>query len=75
MKETKRKPHHNRRTQVYDLLDKCLLLGKTSHYEMQRFVKRATGIAPSPKLIVKWKRSRNLHLRNQNARSIRLITN
>ena len=68
MKENKYKPHHNRRTQVYNLLDKCLLLGKTSHYEMQMFVTRITGIAPSPKLIVKWKRSRHLRVieRNQN---------
>ena len=66
MQKLKRKPHHNRRTKVYNLLDRCLLLGKTSHYEMQRFVKHVTGRAPSPKLIVKWKRSRNLHLRQQN---------
>ena len=54
------KPHHERRQKVYQLLDQAWNLSKTTQYQMQRFVEAKTGLKPSPKLIVKWKRLRNL---------------
>ena len=54
------RPHHERRQKVYQLLDQAWKLSKTTQYQMQRFVEKETGKKPSPKLIVKWKRSRQL---------------
>lgn len=59
------KPHHERREKVFQLLDMAWNLSKTTQYQMQRFVERETGLKPSPKLIVKWKRSRNLTVFNR----------
>jgi hypothetical protein len=54
------KPHHERRQKVYQLLDQAWKWGKTTQYQMQKFVEKHTGLKPSPKLIVKWKRSRQI---------------
>ena len=54
------KPHHERRQKVYQLLDQAWKYQKTTQYQMQRFVEKQTGKKPSPKLIVKWKRSRQI---------------
>lgn len=58
----KLKPHHWRRSTVFKLLDKCWLENKTTQYEMKKYVKQETGLTPSPKLIVEWKKSRNITL-------------
>ena len=60
--QNKLRPHHWRRKEVFTLLDECSTLGKTTQYQMQRYVERKTGQKPSPKLIVQWKNKRNIPL-------------
>ena len=55
-----KRPHHERRQKVYHLLDQAWDSSKTTQYQLQRFVEKRTGLKPSPKLIVKWKRERDL---------------
>ena len=62
--KSKCKPHASRREKVFDLLDRCWGK-KRSQYELQNYVKKQTGKKPSPKLIVKWKKARNIPLRQR----------
>ena len=57
-------PHASRREKVFDLLDRCWGK-KRSQYELQNYVRKQTGKKPSPKLIVKWKKARNIPLRQR----------
>ena len=61
----KNRPHHERRQKVYKLLDEAWNSSKTTQYQLQRFVEKRTGLKPSPKLIVKWKRERDLPIFNR----------
>ncbi|ERN41252.1 hypothetical protein KR51_00021400 [Rubidibacter lacunae KORDI 51-2] len=56
------RPWFTRRERVFHLLDECWCEGRRSHQQLKGHVRRATGTACSPKLIVAWKRDRHIPL-------------